>query len=124
MPLVETLTTKITKFKLPQVQADELRDEFLKHYLRREQLLDQVFNEAPDTHVRLEQRIRQRERLLASARLMSAELPIEHARTVIEQLARELLEESKALQPSAAEAISYGTAADWMIRCPLDFNNA
>jgi hypothetical protein len=72
--------------------------------------------------VRLEQRIRQRERLLASARLMSGQAPMEHARTVIEQLSRELLEESKALQRTAAEAISYGTAADWMIRCPLDFN--
>jgi len=37
-------------------------------------------------------------------------------------LAQELLEESNALQAPSADALAYGTAADWMVRCPLDFN--
>ena len=122
VPLLDALTSKLKKFGLGQEQEETLRDEFLQHYLRREQLLDQVFNDAPETHVRLEQRIRQREHLLATARLMSAERPREHATTVVRALTKELLDESKALQPSGAEAIAYGTAADWMVRCPLDFN--
>lgn len=120
--LVNALTTKIGKFRLDVQQQEDLRDEFLKHYLRREQLLEQVFNEAPETHVRLEQRIRQREQLLSTVRLMTADLPLEHANSVIQQLTQELLEESKALQAPSAQALAYGTAADWMVRCPLDFN--
>ena len=120
--LVDALTAKIGKFGLPGEQQEELRDEFLSHYLRREQLLEQVFNEAPETHVRLEARIRQRERLLAMARLMDAAPPLEHATSVIRGLTKELLEESEALQAPGAEALAYGTAADWMVRCPLDFN--
>lgn len=120
--LVDALTTKIAKFGLADKQQEELRDQFLSHYLRREQLLEHVFNEAPETHVRLEARIRQREHLLAMARLMGTAQPLEHANSVIRDLTQELLEESKALQAPAAEALAYGTAADWMVRCPLDFN--
>jgi hypothetical protein len=120
--LVKALTGKIATFQLPDAQGEELRDEFLTHYLRREHLLAQIFNEAPETHVRLEARIRQRERLLAAARLMDTAPPLEHATAVIRDLARELLEESKALQATGADALAYGTAADWMVRCPLDFN--
>jgi hypothetical protein len=122
VPLVETLTSKIKKFNLPGEQQESLRDEFLQHYLRREQLLQQIFDDAPETHVRLENRIRQRERLLATARLMSTESPLEHAKTAISDLTEELLAESKALQQASAEAIAYGTAAEWLVRCPLDFN--
>jgi hypothetical protein len=122
VPLVETLTEKLRTFNLSEEKRIELRDEFLRHYLRREQLLDQVFAEAPETHVRLERRIRQREQLLASARLLSGQPPIEHVQTVVASLTQELRDESRALQPAAAEAIAYGTAADWMVRCPLDFD--
>ena len=122
VPLVDTLTEKLRKLSFSEEKQEKLRAEFLQHYLRRDQLLDQVFSEAPETHVRLERRIRQREQLLASARLMSDESPPEHAKTVIASLTQELLDESKALQPAGAEAIAYGTAADWMVRCPLDFD--
>jgi len=120
--LVEALTGKIAKFALDSKQQEELRDEFLSHYLQREQLLGQVYDRAPETHVRLERRIHKREELLLVARLMTREPPLEHATTVIDTLTQELLEESKALQAPDAQALSYGTAADWMMRCPLDFN--
>lgn len=120
--LVSVLMTKIAKFGLSQEEQEELRDEFLGHYLRREQLLEQIFSDAPETHVRLEAHIRHREHLLAMSRLMGTAQPLEHANTVIRELTRELLDESKALQLPGAEALAYGTAADWMVRCPLDFN--
>jgi hypothetical protein len=40
---------------------------------------------------------------------------------VIKALTAELREESKAIQATGAEALAWGTAADWLIRCPLDF---
>src|SRR5437667_369278 len=58
VPLVETLDAKINKFGVAAEQQTALRDEFLNHYLRREQLLGQIFNEAPETYARIERRIR------------------------------------------------------------------
>jgi hypothetical protein len=122
VPLVATLTEKIGRFRLSEKDSLELRDEFLRHYLSREQLLGQILDEAPEIRARLERRIRQRETLLATARLMAGMQPLEHANSVVRELKDELLNESKALQPVGAEALAYGTAADWLIRCPLDFN--
>jgi hypothetical protein len=52
---------------------------------------------------------------------MTTDEPLEHCNTVIRELTGELMEESRALQPVSAQALAYGTAADWMVRCPLDF---
>lgn len=120
-PLVDTLDRKIDKFGVTLEQKNELRDEFLNHYLRLGDLLDQISNEAPDTRLRIERRIRDRERLLPSANMMRTLAPREHAMTVIQSLTKEILEESRALQSPSAEALAWGTAADWLIRCPLDF---
>lgn len=120
--LVDTLTAKIAKLNDDPDRQIEMRDEFLDFYLRREQILSQVLAEAPETHVRLMGRIRERERLLAMARLTTTDPPLEHATSVVSALTAELMSVSKALQPTTAEALAYGTAADWMLRCPLDFN--
>jgi hypothetical protein len=81
LPLVQVLTTKLAKLgQAPAVQV-QLRKEFLKHYLRREQLLQQIFDEAPETHIRLTERIRQREQLLAASQLLTSSPPLDHARS-------------------------------------------
>jgi hypothetical protein len=120
-PLVDTLMGKIVKFGVTAEEQEVLRNEFLNHFLRREQLLHLISNEAPETRIRIEGRIRDREHLLYSARLMTVQPPREHAMAVIKALTAELREESKAIQATGAEALAWGTAADWLIRCPLDF---
>ena len=121
VPLLDALTTKIKKFGLWTSSRNRFEMSSCSTTYVGEQLLQQVFNDAPETHVRLENRIRGRERLLATARRCQRSCCSTRQSSSL-TLYRTALAESKALQSTGAEAIAYGTAADWMVRCPLDFN--
>lgn len=119
--LVDTLAAKVDLLAVSEADRAALVTELMNQYLRREHILAQLLNLSPDTNLRLQRRIRDRESLLAAERLMNPVPPQDRAAAVVTNLAVELRDEIPTLESAVAETLAYGTAADWMLRCPLVF---
>ena len=124
-PLVQKLDQKIGRLKtVPAVSRTPVREQFLRHYVTGQNLVEQLRVDHPEIHARLLTCQKNRERYLVTASLLtSAESPL-ILQKVISDYQSELDREVKGLSDSNTECLAHGTVADWLLRCPLDFPEA
>lgn len=119
--LVRDLERKLRSLHLTDTEQATLRQEMLAHYLASDDMLGRVRAEAPDVWHRLDDRIRSRERLLATEKVLSTAPPITRLQSTVTSLADDLQHASPRLVRGDAEAIALGAAASWLLQCPLEF---
>ncbi len=119
--LTTVLTDKLTR--LPTLKSEssrsEFRDKVLKWYLEGQAILD-ALRKYPEVHEKTLQTKSHREKYLAlaSASGTSAQKTLANS---IEALRDAIRNEVKELHSFSAESLAFEAAADWLIRCPLDF---
>jgi hypothetical protein len=119
--LVGDLERKLRSIGLENDGQASLREEMLSHYLASDDMLSRVRGEAPDVWHRLDNRIRARERLLATEKLLTDAAPVARLKSTYQGLADDLQKEAPRLTRGDAEAIALGVAASWLLQCPLEF---
>jgi hypothetical protein len=119
--LVADLERKLRALAIDESAQTELRTEMLGHYLAAEDMLARVRAEAPEVWHRFDNRIRARERVLATERLLDDGGPNLRLAQTVDSLTDDFLSESSRLVPGDAQAIALGTAAAWLLQCPLEF---
>lgn len=119
--LVADLERKLRSLALGEGDQAALRQEMLGHYLVGEDMLARVLGEAPDVWYAFDNRIRARQRLLATEKVLDQSTPAVRLQSTVASLADDLQQESARLIRGDAEAIALGAAASWLLQCPLEF---
>lgn len=109
--------------RLPTITSDEKRRDFhtkvLKWYLEGESILD-ALRKFPELYEKVIKTKSHREGLLAIA-AVSGGSSQEILTSSVQELLSSLKNEVKGLHSFSSEKLAYGTVADWLLRCPLDF---
>jgi hypothetical protein len=117
--LVNRMDGKLKKMPTAGSPAtlQSLRDQLLTHYLASENILARLKSDYPFWYEKLSECKQHRERFLATDSLIK-NLPLLQ---VIQDYSLEIKEKVKAIDSDCADVLGYGTATDWLLRCPLDF---
>jgi hypothetical protein len=120
--LVENLMRKLDKRSLAGgYDPNGKKDALIKYFLERENTLDQLSINSPVLHEKIRAIIRQRTEkleMLGNASDFSAAKIFANA---LDELQADLEKALPNLSVASAQAISLGTVAEWLLRCPLDF---
>lgn len=119
--LAKTLDDKLKK--LPTISSDDHRREFhekvLKWYLEGQTIMD-ALRKYHDVFEKVLKAKSHRENYLFMA-TVSGNTPQEILTSSIQELQGTLQKQVRELHSISSEALAFGTVADWLLRCPLDF---
>ena len=119
----ESLALKVPK--VDKKNSDKLINFLILKHLDFENLKTALLTDFCDIYEILINCISNRENNLLSRFLESSEetLPQKVIQNEIKKLREDITTEIKTLKGPDLEKITYGVIADWLIRCPLDFEN-
>lgn len=121
--LAVTLKSKLSR--LPDAsgegRVDRVALEFVKRFLESEDFLDGLQSDFPDLWEKLDALRQEKERFLQIEQLTSFRDRKEILPSQIKDLQERLSSENDYLRHSHVDMLAWGTVADWLLRCPLDF---
>lgn len=118
--LVSNLTSKLAK----RVTSGSISDgvsEAIGWLLARDNSLERLRESAPEVHDALMGVIDRHTKRLQIAGLPTEGTPHAILREEIDLLTKALKDSMPSVTDDSAEQIAFGTVADWLLRCPLDF---
>lgn len=113
-------THKLTK----RASASDVQDavaEAVRSFLQGNAILDALRTGAPDLHEKVMKAVTGRSRRLIFAGSQGGSALNAILNTEIDNLITAIKEAAPNLSDSNAEQIAFGTASEWIMRCPLDF---
>lgn len=119
--LVQNITAKCASLSADPGTSQELRDEYVRHYLRGQSALDEIKRRWPDMYEKCMGAKRQTEQFLRSECLIGDVQPGIRLANTLNELLANLNDIFPGLSKHNAKEICYGTLADWLMRCPLRF---
>ena len=103
------------------IQKDELSSQLIYEFLYKENTLENLRINSPELFEKIDQVISSHSRALA----LSGHSPDGSAHSILSSALKNLTEDISANIPNFsnqdAEKLAYGSIADWLLRCPLDF---
>lgn len=116
-----TLMGKLTR--IPNLKNEDSRQKFhravLNWYLGGQSILD-ALREYPEIYDKVISTAAHQENFLAM-NCVSESAPGEILTSTVDTLKKEFDEQVRELHTCNARSLAYGTIADWLLRCPLDF---
>lgn len=119
--LLANATHKLMKRAGPE-KIQEVVAEAVRSFLQGNAILDALRSTAPDLHERVIATVTHRSRRLSFAGPQGGPGPSSILNTEIENLIAAIKGAATNLSEDNAEQIALGVVAEWIIRCPLDFN--
>jgi len=122
--LAKRLKEKLSKISISGADASlrSLIEAVFQRYLHGRNLLENLRVQYPNLYERLKSRRTNKEATLeARCRLQASGSPSELLSHVLEEYRVELRQAVGSLATSDAELLAWEAAADWLMRCPLDF---
>lgn len=123
LQLLANTTRKLSKRAQPS-DLDETVADTMKAFLQATALLDALRDGAPDLHEKVMLAINSRTRRLKFVGPKTGQPPSEVLGGELDMMIDALKEAAPSLSDENAEQIAYGTIAEWIMRCPLDFADA
>lgn len=116
---IENINGKLAKISgLSDAKKGDVRYELIRHFIFSGNLLQQLMDDYPEYYEEIDTIKKRRERAI---KLESIPAHLDSLSTQSEKLLR-ILESGSNLHSENNESISWGAVADWLMRCPLDFN--
>ncbi len=103
------------------VTARRLRDESVRHYLDGQNALAKLRADYPDIFEAVNRIKKDKEHFLATESLTTSALPPDHWRHTRDSLEEELAGALRGLDRFTVRQFVHEAVADWLLRCPLDF---
>ncbi len=120
--LIATLEEKLRKLrKTPQVQ-EQLKARMVKHFLEGENAMQFLHANYPQVEENVWRCKDAKERVLQTESMLSSAIPESRLRETLADFRERLSSEVAGVTRSTADILAHGAAADWLLRCPLDFN--
>lgn len=123
LQLLANSTRKLSKRAQPS-DLDETVADSIKSFLQATALLDALRNGSPDLHENVMLAVNSRTRRLKFVGPKIGQPPSEVLGGELDMMIGALKEAAPSLSDENAEQIAYGTIAEWIMRCPLDFADA
>ena len=123
LQLLANTTRKLSKRAQPS-DLDETVADTMKAFLQATALLDALRNGSPDLHEKVMLAVNSRARRLKFVGPKTGQPPSEVLGGELDMMIGALKEAAPSLSDENAEQIAYGTIAEWIMRCPLDFADA
>lgn len=118
--LIENLETKLAKLSWPVAKTQAVRQSMLDQFLTRAGILQQLRVNHPETFAAVERVTNARAAILPTESAASIEDPGTHLNNV-SQRHRGQLAQVAGVGEMEAEFLAWGSVADWLMTCPLDF---
>lgn len=120
--LVTTLDTKIRK--LPTLHSDEervaFRDRMIQHFLDGQNAYEDL-RQYPEVWEVVRKAKSTQEKYVGTQAMASSETPGQILQAAIATLRTKVQTAARSLADGSLDAIAYEAAADWLMRCPLNF---
>lgn len=120
---VETLDGKLNRMKpgsTPAAKA-ELRSQLIGHFVAGQNAIDHLHANHEELYEEVIALKAQQEQFLATESLTAVGLPINILRDTVTTYERKLEAKLLGLDSHAAKALVWEAVSDWLMRCPLDF---
>lgn len=117
---LENLVRKIGRLTADGPRQADMQDRLLTHYLAGESMLGQLRDESPEVWESLEAGRNARMNLLATERAFDLGTPATRF-TEVRDRERDQYAELPGIDASTAEHLAWGTTAEWLLECSLDF---
>ena len=122
--LVDNLERKLDGLPLSDSDRTELRKRMLESYLRGQDFLGRLLDSHPELWKLVVDAQAAREATLRSSMLLASGPANTLLSDVFRDFSAELRQQVQALSHAQADIVALGTAADWLLRCPLEFPEA
>lgn len=118
--LISVLETKLERLEPEGSARRDLRDELVRTFLVKEELLGSLA-EWPETLEAVERRRQMRQDKLIFQNQLDSEGAAERLSTLIDSYQVELHENVPGLSDQDSQRLAIGQVGDWLMRCPLSF---
>ncbi len=119
--LVKVLDKKLTKLGKPSEVHDALKAQMVKHFLEGQNALQFLHANYPHVAEEVLRCKQAKEKALVTESLLSSVVPETRLRQTLEDYRTRLAAEVAGVTNTTAEILAHEAAADWLLRCPLDF---
>jgi hypothetical protein len=121
--LVATLESKLALLSSAGVNVTNLRDAFIRSFLRKEQIMTS-FTQWPETWELLESQRQLYQEGLEFDNEIALERPHARLKNLVENYREGLRSSVTGLSRADAQRIAYGQVGEWLMRCPLRLREA
>ncbi|MFD0166209.1 hypothetical protein ACFVJH_18920 [Streptomyces decoyicus] len=119
--LTEKALEKLSRLKLSAASRGSYLEQLVNQLLDSENALDRLREKYPDQwEAAMETRTRKERKLVLEYPPGSTSTPTD-VNGIVNSLKMDLIRQVPALDEPFADAMSWGAIADWLMRCPLDF---
>lgn len=122
--LLDSARGKLECIGLTGAALDTYLEQLLNQYLKGENALDSLRSRYPDNWRAVSRTKSEKEEVLTLEYPPGAATAPSHVRQVASDLAREIMRDAPSLSESVSRVIAWSAVADWLMRCPLDFEEA
>lgn len=123
--LVNQLYRKVLKIRHGDATtAQQLRDQFLRHYLEGQNALAKLRTDFPEIFEAVDRIKKDKEHFLSTESLTTSALPPEHLKETLKSLESDIDAKLQGLDRFTVKQLVQEAIADWLLRCPLDFPNS
>jgi hypothetical protein len=119
--LVQTLDQKLQKLNKPPEKLALLKAQMVKHFLEGQNAMQYLHANYPLVEENVLQCKDAKERGLVTESLVSSALPEQRLKETLEDYRTRLATEIAGVTKTTADILAHEAAADWLLRCPLDF---
>ena len=119
--LVDTLEQKLAKLKKPPEKMERLKAQMVKHFMEGQNAIQYLHANFPLVAENVLRCKDAKERALETESLLSSALPEQRLTETLEDYRTRLANEVAGVNTTTAEILAHEAAADWLLRCPLDF---
>ncbi|MFF0745173.1 hypothetical protein ACFYVL_32710 [Streptomyces sp. NPDC004111] len=120
--LADTALTKLAKLRLPARHANTYLEQLVNQFLDSENALARLREKYPDQWEAATGSKVRKERKLVLEYPPGSTNNAADVTSIVKSLKEELSRQAPALDDSFIDAMSWGSIADWLMRCPLDFD--
>lgn len=122
--LSATLDLKLAQLKAyhPTADAVALREQFVRCFLDKEQILAHL-RSWPETLEAIEIQRHTRQEALETDSALNLESPPVRLKALLEEYAAQLKDSCAGITPSDAGRLARGQAGEWLMRCPMSFQD-
>ena len=119
--LVETLDQKLAKLHKPPATEKKLKAQMIRHFLEGQNAIDFLHANYPSVAEQVRNCKQNKAKFLATESLTTAALPMDFMRETLTSYQDRLAKEVNGIGEQTAEILAHEAVADWLFRCPLDF---
>lgn len=122
---LSTLDRKIAKLptlRQPSARA-KFRHQMIRHYLDGQNALAKLKDSYPEQYEQVVEAKNHREQFLATETLLSEDSPSELIQRELQRFRQTVSSDVPGISSQIADRLMYEAVADWLIRCPLEFQD-